>query len=67
MTHNSGEGAGNDMKTNHRPSGTMCATCANAQKDCSALEFSTMRAIKKDADGTIVVRCGEYKRGIDNG
>ena len=47
----------NDMKTNHRHSGTMCATCTHANKDCSALEFSTMRAIKKDADGTTVVRC----------
>lgn len=50
----------NDL--HHRPSGMMCAGCERRNIDCSHLNFKEMRKIREDKDGTVVVRCVEYRR-----
>lgn len=46
----------------HRPSGRMCQNCLYcAVRNCSYLPFADMPKIKKDKDGTIVVKCSEYR------
>ena len=45
---------------NHRPSGRMCASCDKRFNNCSNLDFSQMRIIRKDKDGSLVVKCSEY-------
>lgn len=45
-----------------RPSDSMCASCHYALDDCSRLPFGTMRRIRLDADGTVVVRCTAWTR-----
>ena len=44
----------------HRPSGRMCASCDKRFNNCSNLDFSQMRIIRKDKDGSLVVKCSEY-------
>lgn len=46
----------------YRPSGMMCLCCANKDKDCSTLAFNQMHPIRKDKDGTIVVKCSEWRK-----
>ncbi len=46
----------------HRPKGGMCTQCVNAQLNCSGFDFKHMPAIGKDRDGTVIVRCTEYKK-----
>lgn len=47
----------------HRPSGAMCRACKHVDADCSPLPFSTMQSMRKDKDGTIVVKCDQFKKG----
>lgn len=42
--------------------GTECEGCAHIKADCSALPFNTMRQIKRDSDGTVVVKCLNFER-----
>lgn len=46
----------------YRPSGTMCKGCAHIKADCSALPFNTMPQIKRDPDGTVVVKCLNFEK-----
>ena len=46
----------------YRPSGTMCKGCARIKADCSALPFNTMPQIKRDSDGTVVVKCLNFEK-----
>lgn len=46
----------------YRPSGMMCLCCVNRDKDCSKLPFNTMYPIRKEQDGTIVVKCSEWRK-----
>ena len=46
----------------HRPIGSMCVVCVNAQRNCSGFDFKHMPAIGKDRDGTVIVRCTEYEK-----
>ena len=46
----------------YRPSGTMCKGCAHIKADCSALPFNTMPQIKRDSDGTVVVKCFNFEK-----
>ncbi|QND84550.1 Uncharacterized protein ChrSV_2324 [Chromobacterium vaccinii] len=41
----------------------MCASCLMVfVQNCSKLPFNTMTPIKRDPDGTIVVRCDNYTK-----
>lgn len=54
---------------NYQPKGSMCASCKDRDKDCSALEFNNMLGlISTDVDGkkTTIVRCSEYQKGEVN-
>jgi len=42
----------------NQPKGGMCATCINALKDCSQLDFSKMPIIQRPN----IVKCTEYVR-----
>ncbi len=44
----------------HRPSGSMCCACFHKDRNCSNLAFESMRPMKTDADGVIVVRCDDF-------
>lgn len=44
----------------YRPSGMMCLVCQHKDRDCSSLKFETMYPLRKDTDGTIVVKCVEW-------
>ena len=50
----------------HRPSGSMCAVCAfkgdEFKQFCGSLNFTAMQKIKSDKDGTIVVKCIEFRK-----
>lgn len=46
----------------YRPSGSMCMVCAKHPHDCGLLVFSQMPQMKRDPDGTIVVKCTEFRR-----
>lgn len=46
----------------YRPSGMMCLVCQHKDRDCSKLQFDTMSPIRKDKDGTIVVKCIEWRK-----
>lgn len=44
----------------HRPSAGMCMACKFREANCSRLPFDTMPVMRKDKDGTPVVRCTEF-------
>ena len=44
----------------HRPSGSMCMCCERRGVGCDKYEFSTMRKMKEDRDGTVVVVCNHF-------
>lgn len=47
----------------YRPSGSQCAQCQHAARDCSGLDFAAMRpAGKRDADGVQRVACIGYAK-----
>lgn len=46
----------------HRPSGSMCMCCERRGIGCDKHEFSTMRKMKEDKDGTIVVVCSSFTK-----
>lgn len=47
----------------HRPSGTMCSACEYRRLPaCGRLPFAEMPIMRRDKDGTAVVRCVEFKR-----
>lgn len=46
----------------HRPHGNMCVNCEKLANDCSKLNFSTMKPIKVDSSGNIVVACHNFER-----
>lgn len=46
----------------YRPSGKICKDCAHVNKDCGALPFETMSQIKRDSDGTVVVKCLNFEK-----
>lgn len=51
------------MLVTHRPKGSMCAVCSHFnQKDCSQLDFTSMKKIGQDDDGVVVVRCIDFDR-----
>lgn len=43
-----------------RPSGGMCLACLHKHSDCSGLPFKDMAVMKRDKDGTPVVRCSNF-------
>lgn len=43
------------------PEGHKCATCKREHSDCSDLDFTKMKIIKRDASVTIV-KCSEWKK-----
>lgn len=45
----------------HRPSGKMCCSCKHSEENCARLEFSGMRKMKQDEDGTVVVICSQFQ------
>ena len=45
-----------------RPKGGMCQSCEHLHDDCSTLEFSAMRVIGSDKDGTQVVKCAAFAK-----
>lgn len=47
----------------YRPSGSMCLVCSHQGIGCDKLDFSSMRKMKVDADGTIVVVCTKFNKG----
>jgi hypothetical protein len=49
----------------HRPSGSMCAVCEFKARFCGDLPFYKMRKMKNDSDGTVVVKCDNFKRQGD--
>jgi hypothetical protein len=52
------------LGSTHRPRGTMCAKCRLGYANCSDLDFKHMPVIGKDKDGTVVVKCSKYERGV---
>jgi hypothetical protein len=44
-----------------RPSGSMCLACVRRSSDCSRLDFKAMPVMRKDKDGTPVVRCSYFR------
>ncbi len=46
----------------HRPKGSMCMNCKPEVGCPKPQQFPHMKAIDKDADGMIVVRCTHFKR-----
>ncbi len=49
-------------QNSYRPRGSMCQQCIHKEADCSALDFQHMQVVGKDRDGTVVVKCSEYKK-----
>jgi hypothetical protein len=45
-----------------RPSGGMCLACLHGISDCSGLPFKDMPVMRRDKDGTPVVRCTSFVR-----
>ena len=49
-----------------RPSGSMCAVCAFKDDEfkqfCGSLNFAEMQKMKTDKDGTVVVKCKEFRK-----
>lgn len=46
----------------YQPKGGMCATCVHKLEDCTHLHFEAMQKIGKgDADGTVIVKCMQFK------
>jgi len=48
----------------HRPSGSMCAACEFKASFCGDLHFHKMQKMKTDSDGTVVVKCDNFKRQV---
>lgn len=46
----------------YRPKASMCLACEHTLSNCSSLNFSAMRPMGRDHDGTIVVRCDRFIR-----
>lgn len=47
----------------HQPDGEMCLACARVENDCTALDFESMRVMKKDGC-LIIVICSSFKRKL---
>ena len=45
----------------HQPKGSMCCSCVQ-RGPCAHLDFSSMMPLDTYEDGTIVVKCTEFKR-----
>lgn len=45
---------------NYQPKGSMCATCADSQEDCSNLDFSKM-TVHSSGGGAAIVICTAYE------
>lgn len=43
-----------------RPSGSMCMACLHRESSCAHLPFSDMPVMRRDKDGTPVVRCTQF-------
>jgi len=54
------------MKLRFQPKGSMCAVCADKDKDCSHLEFYKMLPVMEtyqiDDCTAMIVKCSEFKR-----
>lgn len=50
----------NEKPVRYRPKGSMCWNCQYNVEDCSHLDFASMRPLRVDKDGTVVVRCTKY-------
>ena len=50
----------------YQPKGGMCRTCVNRDADCRHLPFKDMQPLGKgDSDGTVIVRCDNFKRRVN--
>lgn len=49
----------------YQPKGGMCGVCIHLSRNCGLLNFSEMQRIGKYPDGTIVVKCTDFKRVKD--
>lgn len=50
--------------TEYRPSGSMCLVCIYRGIGCDKLNFSSMRRMKTDHDGTVVVICTKFEKDL---
>lgn len=50
----------------YTPAGLMCMNCEFAGRDCSKLDFRSMKKIST-YDDVVVVKCSEYMRKVDGG
>lgn len=47
----------------HIPKGSMCIVCQNrTKKTCGQLDFVAMKPLKTYPDGTVAVKCSEFKK-----
>ena len=49
-------------KVVYQPSGMMCSTCVHKRRDCSHLDFSSMRVIGTYHNGDKKVKCADFAR-----